>query len=52
MYESVPGLDAVVSAAGTGKFGSLDQLTDDDFELNFKNKLMGQINLVRIGGAT
>lgn len=46
MYESVPDLDAVVSAAGTGRFGSLDQFTDEDFDLSFKSKLMGQINLV------
>lgn len=42
-------IDAVVSAAGVAKFAPLDQLTDEDFLLSVNNKLMGQINLVRIG---
>ena len=41
--------DAVVSAAGEAKFGSLDELGDDDFMLGLNNKLMGQANLVRVG---
>ena len=49
MYESVDQLDAVVSAAGTGAFKPLDQLTDEDFQSSLGNKLMGQINLVRYG---
>jgi len=49
MYESVNHIDAVVCAAGTGVFNSLDQLTDEDFESSLGNKLMGQINLVRYG---
>jgi NAD(P)-dependent dehydrogenase (short-subunit alcohol dehydrogenase family) len=49
MYEAVENIDAVVSAAGTGAFKPLDQLTDEDFESSLGNKLMGQINLVRYG---
>ena len=49
LYESVNHIDAVVSAAGTGAFKPLDQLTDEDFESSLGNKLMGQINLVRYG---
>lgn len=49
LYEAVGPVDAVVSAAGVAKFAPLDQLTDEDFLLSINNKLMGQVNLVRIG---
>lgn len=49
MFQSVGKFDAVVSAAGQAKFGSLDELTDADYLFSFSNKLMGQANLVRIG---
>lgn len=49
MYEALPELDAVVSAAGDARFGSLDQLSDEDFAFGLGNKLMGQVNLVRFG---
>jgi NAD(P)-dependent dehydrogenase (short-subunit alcohol dehydrogenase family) len=49
MFQSVGAFDAVVSAAGQAKFGSLDDLTDADYLFSFSNKLMGQANLVRIG---
>jgi len=38
-----------VSAAGDAKFAPLQQLTDDDFAFSLRNKLMGQVNLVRFG---
>src|SRR4051812_44878485 len=49
MYQNVGQIDAVVSAAGDARFKPLDQLTDDDFLFSYKNKLMGQVNLVRYG---
>lgn len=49
MFQSVGAFDAVVSAAGQAKFASLDELTDADYQFSFTNKLMGQVNLVRIG---
>ncbi|MDH4154747.1 MAG: short chain dehydrogenase [Nitrospira sp.] len=49
MFQSVGKFDAVISAAGQAKFGSLDELTDADYLFSFSNKLMGQANLVRIG---
>ncbi|MBX3347433.1 MAG: short chain dehydrogenase [Nitrospira sp.] len=49
MFQAVGKFDAVVSAAGQAKFGSLDDLTDADYVFSFSNKLMGQANLVRIG---
>lgn len=41
-------LDGVVCAAGTARFKPLALLDDDDFELGLREKLMGQVNLVRL----
>jgi NAD(P)-dependent dehydrogenase (short-subunit alcohol dehydrogenase family) len=49
MFKRAGTFDAVVSAAGSARFGPLDDLDYDDFLFSFKNKLMGQVNLVRIG---
>ncbi|MFA7403769.1 MAG: short chain dehydrogenase [Pelobacteraceae bacterium] len=49
MFQGAGRFDAVVSAAGSAKFGPLDDLEYEDFLFSFRNKLMGQINLVRIG---
>lgn len=49
MFQSVGKFDAVVSAAGQAKFGTLDELMDTDYLFSFSNKLMGQANLARIG---
>lgn len=49
MYETVGKIDAVVSTAGTGAFGPLEALSDEDFAFGLGNKLMGQVNLVRLG---
>jgi len=49
LFEDVGDFDSVVSAAGLAKFGSLDSLGDEDYLLGLANKLMGQVNLVRIG---
>jgi NAD(P)-dependent dehydrogenase (short-subunit alcohol dehydrogenase family) len=44
-------VDAIVSAAGVARFAPMAQLSDDDFALSLQNKLMGQVNLVRLGQA-
>jgi NAD(P)-dependent dehydrogenase (short-subunit alcohol dehydrogenase family) len=49
MYERVGRVDAVISAAGSGAWKPLAQLTDDDFERSLRYKLMGQVNVVRLG---
>jgi NAD(P)-dependent dehydrogenase (short-subunit alcohol dehydrogenase family) len=49
MFERTGRADAVICAAGQAKFGPLAALTDADFALGLHNKLMGQVNLVRIG---
>jgi len=45
----VGSVDAVVCAAGAGRFRPLEELTDEDFAFSFASKLMGQINVVRRG---
>lgn len=49
MYEKVGRVDAVVSTAGVANFSPFYDLDDDAFDLALANKLMGQINLVRVG---
>jgi NAD(P)-dependent dehydrogenase (short-subunit alcohol dehydrogenase family) len=49
MYRVLGRVDAVVCAAGLARFKPLAELSDDDFEFTLRNKLMGQVNLVRYG---
>jgi len=49
MYEKIGPVDAVVSTAGSAAFKPLTNLSDEDFALSLSNKLMGQVNLVRLG---
>jgi NAD(P)-dependent dehydrogenase (short-subunit alcohol dehydrogenase family) len=49
MLASVGTVDAIVSAAGPAKFAPLANLTDADFQFCLENKLMGQVNLIRLG---
>jgi NAD(P)-dependent dehydrogenase (short-subunit alcohol dehydrogenase family) len=42
-------VDAIVCAAGRAAFGEVSKLTDEDFTLSFKNKLLGQIKLMQYG---
>jgi NAD(P)-dependent dehydrogenase (short-subunit alcohol dehydrogenase family) len=48
LFEAVKDVDAVVSCAGRAAFKPLAQLSDADFEVGLRSKLMGQVNLVRI----
>jgi len=49
LYDTVGRVDAVVCAAGSARFSPLRSLTDEDFDFSLANKLMGQVNLVRLG---
>ena len=49
MYESVPGLDAVLCIAGEAKWDTFQNLTEEDFYIGIRSKLMGQVNLVHVG---
>ena len=49
MYESVGKIDAVVCIAGEAKWAPFDSMSEEDFQIGLKSKLMGQVNLVRLG---
>jgi NAD(P)-dependent dehydrogenase (short-subunit alcohol dehydrogenase family) len=49
MYESTKGIDAVICAAGPARFAPFVELTEEDFYVGIRGKMMGQVNLVRIG---
>ena len=49
LFEAAGPVDAVVCAAGQARLKPLDSLTDEDFQFSLGNKLMGQVNLVRLG---
>jgi NAD(P)-dependent dehydrogenase (short-subunit alcohol dehydrogenase family) len=49
MFESLGNVDAIICAAGEAKWELIDNLSEEDFHLGLKSKLMGQVNLVRIG---
>jgi len=49
MFTSIGKVDAVVCIAGEAKWASFDSMTEEDFYIGLKSKLMGQVNLVRIG---
>lgn len=49
LFNDVGTFDGLVCAAGLAKFGPMAELSDADFQLGLSNKLMGQVNLVRLG---
>ncbi|MEK6195664.1 MAG: short chain dehydrogenase [Deltaproteobacteria bacterium] len=49
MFESNANFDAVVCIAGEAKWAAFDTMTEEDFYIGLRSKLMGQVNLVRIG---
>jgi NAD(P)-dependent dehydrogenase (short-subunit alcohol dehydrogenase family) len=49
MYETIGDFDALVATTGNVHFGDLNQMSEQDYYLGIKDKLMGQVNLVLIG---
>ena len=49
LFNAVGPVDAVVCCAGRASFKPLEQLGEPDFHLGLNSKLMGQVNLVRLG---
>ena len=49
MFENIGTIDAIVAIAGDAKWDKFENLTEDDFYIGIKSKLMGQVNTVRIG---
>ncbi len=49
MFEKTGKLDAIICIAGEAKWANFTDLTEQDYYIGLKSKLMGQVNLVRIG---
>jgi NAD(P)-dependent dehydrogenase (short-subunit alcohol dehydrogenase family) len=49
MFEKVGKLDSIVAIAGDAKWDKFNDLSEEDFYIGIKSKLMGQVNVVRIG---
>ena len=49
MFEKTGKLDAIICIAGEAKWADFEELTEEDYYIGIKSKLMGQVNLVRIG---
>jgi len=49
LFEECGKIDAIVSTAGAAKWAAFESMTEEDFYVGIKSKLMGQVNLVRIG---
>jgi len=51
MLQKVEKVDAIVNVAGDAKWDKFDNLSEEDFYIGIKSKMMGQVNLVRLGRA-
>lgn len=49
MFEKVGKVDAIVNCAGATKWGPFAKLSEEDLYVGLRGKLMGQVNIVRIG---
>ncbi|MGD9054952.1 MAG: short chain dehydrogenase [Desulfobacterales bacterium] len=49
MFDTTAKIDAILCIAGEAKWAPFDSLTEEDFYIGLRSKLMGQVNLVRIG---
>ena len=49
MFENVGLVDSIVSIAGDAKWDKFNNMSEEDFYIGIKSKLMGQVNVVRIG---
>ncbi|MFA9391930.1 MAG: short chain dehydrogenase [Prolixibacteraceae bacterium] len=49
LFEKVGKIDAIVNCAGAVKWNDLYDMTEEDYHVGLSSKLMGQVNLVRIG---
>ena len=48
LFDTIQDVDAVVCCAGNATFKPFSELTDADYELGLRSKLMGQVSLARI----
>lgn len=47
--EEVGKVDAIICIAGEAKWDDFESLTEEDYYIGLRSKLMGQVNLVRLG---
>lgn len=49
MLDKVGQVDAIICIAGEAKWADFKDLSEEDYYIGIKSKLMGQVNLVRLG---
>ena len=49
LLDKLGNLDAIICAAGEAKWANFSDLSEEDYYIGLRSKLMGQVNLVRIG---
>ena len=49
LFQQTGKVDAIICAAGEAKWAPLDDLSEEDYYIGLRSKLMGQVNVVRIG---
>lgn len=49
MFKQTGKLDAIICIAGEAKWANFKDLTEEDYHIGLRSKLMGQVNLVRLG---
>ena len=49
MFQEIGSVDAIICIAGEAKWDGFNLLTEEDYYIGIRSKLMGQVNLTRIG---
>ena len=49
LFKKTGKLDAIICAAGEAKWAPFKELSEADYHIGLRSKLMGQVNVVRIG---
>lgn len=49
MFENVGMIDSIICIAGEAKWANFNDLSEEDYYIGLRSKLMGQVNMVRIG---
>ncbi|MBG26790.1 MULTISPECIES: short chain dehydrogenase [Croceibacter] len=49
MFQNIGNVDAIICIAGEAKWANFNELEEEDYHIGLNSKLMGQVNLVRIG---
>lgn len=49
LFNTIGKVDAIVNCAGAVKWADLNEMSEEDYYIGIQSKMMGQVNLVRIG---